>query len=136
LTPHPVATCLPDPRRVAERLAATVSERRMTGEQLRRMPDDTIDDFVDSGLLRMNQAARWGGLELGSRAVVELVSAVAEGDGASGWVFGLLASHFWLGSVFDLQAQYDMWDEDPDALMSSSFAADAPGVTAHAGGYV
>jgi 3-hydroxy-9,10-secoandrosta-1,3,5(10)-triene-9,17-dione monooxygenase len=107
----------------------------MAGEELRRMPDDTIDDFVDSGLLRMNQAARWGGLELGSRAVVELVSAVAEGDGASGWVFGLLASHFWLGSVFDLQAQYDMWDEDPDALMSSSFAAEASDVTACDGGY-
>lgn len=124
-----------DARRTAQRLAATVSERRMAGEELRRMPDDTIDDFVDSGLLRMNQAARWGGLELGSRAVVELVSAVAEGDGASGWVFGLLASHFWLGSVFDLQAQYDMWDEDPDALMSSSFAAEASDITACDGGY-
>ena len=123
MTSTAVVTSLDDARRVAERLAATVSERRMAGEELRRMPDDTIDDFVDSGLLRMNQAARWGGLELGSRAVVELVSAVAEGDGASGWVFGLLASHFWLGSVFDLQAQYDMWDDDPDALMSSSFAA-------------
>ncbi len=107
----------------------------MAGEQLRRMPDDTIDDFVDSGLLRMNQASRWGGLELGSRAVVELVSAVAEGDGASGWVFGLLASHFWLGSVFDLQAQYDMWGDDPDALMSSSFAAEASDVAACDGGY-
>ena len=81
------------------------------------------------------EAARWGGLELGSRAVVELVSAVAEGDGASGWVFGLLASHFWLGSVFDLQAQYDMWGDDPDALMSSSFAAEAGEVAACDGGY-
>jgi 3-hydroxy-9,10-secoandrosta-1,3,5(10)-triene-9,17-dione monooxygenase len=135
MTSTAVVTSLDDARGVAERLAATVSERRMAGEELRRMPDDTIDDFVDSGLLRMNQAARWGGLELGSRAVVELVSAVAEGDGASGWVFGLLASHFWLGSVFDLQAQYDMWDEDPDALMSSSFAAEASDVTACDGGY-
>jgi 3-hydroxy-9,10-secoandrosta-1,3,5(10)-triene-9,17-dione monooxygenase len=126
---------LDDARRTAQRLAATVSERRMAGEQLRRLPDDTIDDFVDSGLLRMNQAARWGGLELGSRAVVELVSAVAEGDGASGWVFGLLASHFWLGSVFDLQAQYDMWGDDPDALMSSSFAAEASDVAVCDGGY-
>jgi 3-hydroxy-9,10-secoandrosta-1,3,5(10)-triene-9,17-dione monooxygenase len=135
MTSTAVVTSLDDARGVAERLAATVSERRMAGEQLRRMPDDTIDDFVDSGLLRMNQAARWGGLELGSRAVVELVSAVAEGDGASGWVFGLLASHFWLGSVFDLQAQHDMWGDDPDALMSSSFAAEASDVTACDGGY-
>jgi 3-hydroxy-9,10-secoandrosta-1,3,5(10)-triene-9,17-dione monooxygenase len=72
---------------------------------------------------------------LGSGAVVELVSTVAEGDGASGWVFGLLASHFWLGSVFDLQAQYDMWGDDPDALMSSSFAAETSDVSACDGGY-
>ncbi|WP_148305377.1 acyl-CoA dehydrogenase family protein [Mycobacterium asiaticum] len=125
---------LDDARQVAERLAAAVSERRLAGEQARRLPEATIGEFVDSGLLRMNQAARWGGRELGSRAVVELVSAVAEGDGASGWVFGLLASHFWLGSVFDLEAQYDMWGEDPNALMSSSFAAEASDVSACDGG--
>lgn len=99
------------------------------------MPDETIEDFVNSGLLRMNQAGRWGGLELGSRAVVELVSTVAEGDGASGWVFGLLASHFWLGSVFGLQAQHDMWADDPDALMSSAFAAEASTIAVCDGGY-
>lgn len=126
---------LDDARGVAETLAAKVAERRTVGEELRRMPDDTIDDFLDSGLLRMNQASRWGGMELGSRAVVELVSTVAEGDGAAGWVFGLLASHFWLGSVFDLQAQYDMWGDDPDALMSSSFAAEASDVAVCDGGY-
>lgn len=126
---------LDDARQVAQRLAATASQRREAGEHQRRLPEATISEFVDSGLLRMNQAARWGGLELGSRAVVELVSAVAEGDGASGWVFGLLASHFWLGSVFDLEAQYDMWGDDPNALMSSSFAAEASDVAAVDGGY-
>jgi 3-hydroxy-9,10-secoandrosta-1,3,5(10)-triene-9,17-dione monooxygenase len=135
MTSTAVVVTLDDARAVAEGLAAKVSERRMAGEQLRRMPDDTIDDFVDSGLLRMNQAGRWGGPELGSRAVVELVSAVAEGDGASGWVFGLLASHFWLGSVFDLHAQHDMWGDDPDALMSSSFAAETSKVVVCDGGY-
>lgn len=126
---------LDDARRVAETLAERVSGRRMAGETLRRMPDETIDDFLDSGLLRMNQASRWGGLELGSRAVVELVSTVADGDGASGWVFGLLASHFWLGSVFGLQAQHDMWGDNPDALMSSAFAAETSAVAACDGGY-
>ena len=75
-----------------------------------------------SDLLRMNQARRWGGHELGSAAAVELVSRVAEGDASSGWVFGLLASHFWLGSVFGEELQDDMWGDDPTVMMSSSFA--------------
>src|SRR5579859_7140672 len=104
---------LDEARRTAERLAVKAAERRIEGESLRRLPDETIAEFVDSGLLRMNQARRWGGMEMGSRAVVELVSAVAEGDAASGWVFGLIASHFWLGSVFSLEAQTDMWGDDP-----------------------
>ena len=116
-------------------LADNAAGRRLEGESLRRLPDDTMAELVDSGLLRMNQAKRWGGLELGNEAVVELVSAVAEGDGASGWVFGLLASHFWLGSAFGLEAQNDMWGEDPTAMMSSSFAAQESQVEAVPGGF-
>lgn len=122
-------------RKAAARLATNVAERRADGERLRRLPEASMAEFVDSGLLRMNQAKRWGGLELGNRAVVELVSAVAEGDGASGWVFGLIASHFWLGSVFSLEAQNDMWGDDPNAMMSSSFAAETCNVEVVDGGY-
>ena len=126
---------LDEARQTAQRLAAKAAERRLEGEQLRKLPEKTIAEFADSGLLRMNQARRWGGLEMGSRAVVDLVSAVAEGDAASGWVFGLIASHFWLGSVFSLEAQTEMWGDDPAAMMSSSFAAEASQARIVDGGY-
>ena len=73
----------------AQWLADRVRGRRPGASEPRRLPDETIEDFVTSDLLRMNQARRWGGHELGQAAVVELVSKVAEGDGSSGWVFGL-----------------------------------------------
>ena len=83
----------------------------------------------------MNQARRWGGHELGCAAVVEIVSKVAEGDGSSGWVLGLLASHFWLCSVFGDELQKDMGGTDPTAMMSSSFAARQWSVVAEGDGY-
>jgi 3-hydroxy-9,10-secoandrosta-1,3,5(10)-triene-9,17-dione monooxygenase len=107
----------------AEWLAERVRSRRRVTEDSGRLPDETVADFVQSDLLRMNQASRWGGHELGCAAVVELVSKVAEGDGSSGWVFGLLASHFWLASVFGYELQTEMWGTDPTTMMSSSFAA-------------
>jgi 3-hydroxy-9,10-secoandrosta-1,3,5(10)-triene-9,17-dione monooxygenase len=119
----------------AQWLADRVRGRRTGSEEPRRLPDETIEDFVTSDLLRMNQARRWGGHELGQAAVVELVSKVAEGDGSSGWVFGLLASHFWLVSVFGEEMQNEMWGADPTAMMSSSFAARESSVVPVEGGY-
>ena len=129
------ALTLAEARGRAAALGEYVQARAAQGEELRRLPDETIEQFVSSDLMRMNQARRWGGSELGAEAVIELVSAVAEGDGASGWVFGLFASHFWLGSLFSLPAQQDMWGEDPSALMSSSFVADQSACEQVADGY-
>lgn len=130
-----LGTDLDEARRRAAKLADSVSGRRMETEELRRIPDATMAELVDSGLLRMNQASRWGGAELGNEAVVELVSTVAAGDAASGWVFGLIASHFWLASAFGLELQEEMWGDDPNAMMSSSFAAEASSCSAVDGGY-
>ena len=44
----------------AERLADRVRSRRRVTEDSGRLPDETIADFVESDLLRMNQASRWG----------------------------------------------------------------------------
>jgi 3-hydroxy-9,10-secoandrosta-1,3,5(10)-triene-9,17-dione monooxygenase len=119
----------------AEWLADRVRGRRSVAEKEGRLSDETIEDFVQSDLLRMNQAVRWGGHELGCAAVVELVSKVAEGDGSAGWVFGLLASHFWLGSVFGDDMQAEMWGNDATALMCSSFAARESSVAVAPDGY-
>jgi 3-hydroxy-9,10-secoandrosta-1,3,5(10)-triene-9,17-dione monooxygenase len=129
------ALTLDEAKERAQWLADRVRGRRTGSEEPRRLPDETIEDFVTSDLLRMNQARRWGGHELGQAAVVELVSKVAEGDGSSGWVFGLLASHFWLVSVFGEEMQNEMWGADPTAMMSSSFAARQSSVLPVEGGY-
>ncbi|HZP29763.1 MAG TPA: acyl-CoA dehydrogenase family protein [Acidimicrobiia bacterium] len=104
-------------------LAAKLEDRRAETEQLRALPETTVHDFVSSGLLRINQAARWGGAELGTEGAVAVISEVAKGDPAAGWVFGLLASHFWLVCLFPEELQQEMWGDDPNALMSSSFVA-------------
>jgi 3-hydroxy-9,10-secoandrosta-1,3,5(10)-triene-9,17-dione monooxygenase len=107
----------------ARALAAGISGRRVEAEALRRVPDATMEEFVVSGLMRINQASRWGGAELGTEAAVEVIAEVAKGDASSGWVFGLIASHFWLVCLFPPEAQEEMWGSDPGVMMSSSFVA-------------
>src|SRR5262245_35694425 len=105
--------------------AAALSEklvaRRAKTEELRRLPDETVQDFLDSGLLRINQSARWGGPELGIVAALEVVAEIAKGDASSGWVFGLFANHFWLICLFSERAQQEVWRADPSALIASAF---------------
>jgi 3-hydroxy-9,10-secoandrosta-1,3,5(10)-triene-9,17-dione monooxygenase len=107
----------------ARDLAVGLVERRAETEALRRVPDATMEEFVASGLMRMNQASRWGGAELGTEAAVEVIAEIAKGDASAGWVFGLIASHFWLICLFPPEAQQEMWGSDPNVMMSSSFAA-------------
>jgi 3-hydroxy-9,10-secoandrosta-1,3,5(10)-triene-9,17-dione monooxygenase len=107
----------------ARELAANLVDRRAETEALRRVPDATMEEFVASGLMRINQASRWGGAELGTEAAVEVIAEVAKGDASAGWVFGLIASHFWLVCLFPPEAQEEMWGSDPNVMMSSSFAA-------------
>ena len=87
-------------------------DRRAETEALRRVPDATMEEFVASGLMRINQASRWGGAELGTEAAVEVIAEVAKGDASAGWVFGLIASHFWLVCLFPPEAQEEMWGSD------------------------
>jgi 3-hydroxy-9,10-secoandrosta-1,3,5(10)-triene-9,17-dione monooxygenase len=107
----------------ARDLAAGLVERRAETEALRRLPDATMEEFVASGLMRLNQASRWGGAELGTEGAVEVIAEVAKGDASAGWVFGLIASHFWLICLFPPEAQEEMWGSDPNVMMSSSFVA-------------
>ncbi len=119
----------------ARELAAGLVGRRAETEALRRVPDETMNEFVASGLMRVNQAARWGGAELGTEAAVEVIAEIAKGDASAGWVFGLIASHFWLVCLFPPEVQEEMWGADPNVMMSSSFAPSEAQCERVEGGY-
>ena len=122
-------------RHRASELAAGLVGRRAETEALRRVPDETMNEFVASGLMRVNQAARWGGAELGTEAAVEVIAEIAKGDASAGWVFGLIASHFWLVCLFPPEVQEEMWGADPNVMMSSSFAPSEAQCERVEGGY-
>jgi 3-hydroxy-9,10-secoandrosta-1,3,5(10)-triene-9,17-dione monooxygenase len=119
----------------ARDLAAGLVARRAETEAIRRVPDATMQEFVASGLMRLNQAERWGGPELGTAAVTEIIAEVAKGDASAGWVFGLIASHFWLVCLFPPELQDEMWGSDPNVMMSSSFVATEGSCERVEGGY-
>jgi 3-hydroxy-9,10-secoandrosta-1,3,5(10)-triene-9,17-dione monooxygenase len=60
----------------AHALVPVLRERAPRAEELRRIPDDTINDLHASGLFRMLQPRRVGGSELSYEAIVELTAII------------------------------------------------------------
>jgi 3-hydroxy-9,10-secoandrosta-1,3,5(10)-triene-9,17-dione monooxygenase len=91
-------------------------------ESLRRVPPETIEAFTGTGLFRLMQPARFGGLELGFDVLVDIAIEMGRGCASSSWVCSLLASHAWLLALFPDKAQREVWTENPGAVMAASLA--------------
>jgi 3-hydroxy-9,10-secoandrosta-1,3,5(10)-triene-9,17-dione monooxygenase len=104
----------------AEALVPALRERAGRAEELRRVPDETIEDLHNSGLFRILQPRRVGGSELPFRSMVELVAVIGRGCGSTSWVLANLAAHHWLLGMWPKRAQDEIWGESPNNLIGSA----------------
>ncbi len=106
----------------AKSLAKVIRERGKYTEELRKIPKETIDDIVKSGLVRLLQPARWGGHELPLEALVDTTIEISKADPSSGWCYTLLGLHSYMLAGWPEQAQQEVWSQNQDALIASAFA--------------
>jgi 3-hydroxy-9,10-secoandrosta-1,3,5(10)-triene-9,17-dione monooxygenase len=106
----------------ARALVPVLRERAGTGEALRQMPKETLEDLHRTGLLRYHQPKRWGGMELPFVAVFDLPAEVARGCASTAWNIGNLGIHHWMLALYDERAQDEVWSANPDALIASGIA--------------
>ena len=104
-----------------EQLLPVLRERAAHCEELRRMPEETLRDFHDTGLFRMQQPRRVGGSELDFVAVVTFGALAARACGSSAWNLVNLGAHHLLLGMFPPKVQDEVWGASPDTLVASSF---------------
>jgi 3-hydroxy-9,10-secoandrosta-1,3,5(10)-triene-9,17-dione monooxygenase len=119
----------------AAAMVPRLAERAAEAERIRRIPQATIDELHETGLMRLMQPARFGGSELGLDALMNVVIEIAKGCTSTAWVYSNLASHSWNIGQFDLRAQEDVWGTDPDALAATGLAFPCGRATPVEGGY-
>ena len=85
------------------------------GEQDRRIAEESIQALADAGLFRITIPKRFGGDEVDIATKLEVSAAVAEGDGATGWVLALTNVCHWLVGLYHDDAQQEIFGADPDA---------------------
>ena len=88
----------------AAELVPVLRERAAKTEQFRRTPLETVGDFHASGLMRIAQPKRFGGLGLDFDHVLDVAAELARGCGSAGWCYAIWASHNWLMGMFSEQA--------------------------------
>ncbi|MEA2906669.1 MAG: hypothetical protein QOI12_4056 [Alphaproteobacteria bacterium] len=105
--------------RRADALVPVLQARAGKAEQLRRCPDETVQDYVDNGLLRICQPARYGGFEHSYDVLCEVSQTLARGCGSQAWVHMVLADNILKLAAYSAQAQEDVWGKDTSARLSN-----------------
>lgn len=112
-------------------------ERAQETEDLRKLPDANVKALEDIGFFRLLQPEQWGGLQCDPTIFYEAVRKLASACGSTGWVAGIIGVHNWHLALFDQQAQQDVWGEDTNVRISSSYAPMGAGVVTETGdGYI
>lgn len=120
----------------ARAMFPVLRERALAAVQARRLPRETIEEFVAAGFFKVFQPSRFGGFELDyGYPQLRLCGEVGRACGSSAWVLSVMNVHACQVGMFDLQAQEDVWGDSPDALVCSAFVPDRSEFTPAQGGY-
>lgn len=103
-------------------LLPDLAQRAQSTEDARRVPEEVADLVEATGFFKLLQPSQWGGFEADPVTFYEAVRRLATACGSTGWVAGIVGVHNWHLALFSQQAQEDVWGEDPNVRISSSYA--------------
>ena len=132
------ATLLDAERPLIERARALIprlAERAPAATRARTVPEETIADYREAGILRILQPRRFGGMQARFSLFSRIVEEFTFGCASSAWVYAVLAEHQWIVAQYPEQAQIDVWGDDPLAVAASSLAPRAAAKPVPGGGW-
>ena len=103
-------------------LIPLIREHAATAEQERHLAPAVRDALHQSGLFRYLQPKSRGGMELDFATWVEIPEIIGRGDCSTAWNVANLVSHHRTLALFSKQAQDEVWNENPDALIAAGIA--------------
>jgi len=102
--------------------ATYFAENGPANEELGRLTDDTAARLKATGLVRLLQPTRFGGLEAHPVEFMDAVLATGSADAATGWVAGVVGVHPHELAQSDDRLQQELWADDPDTWIASPYA--------------
>ena len=82
--------------RRASEIVPALRERAGYTEELRRIPDETVQDLLESGLYRIAVPQMFGGLDVDYALMLEIGALLAVGCPSTSWCYCIWSAHAWL----------------------------------------
>lgn len=114
----------PEAMTLIERARAMIprlAERAAQAEADGKVPEESVRELEEAGLLRVLQPKRWGGHEMDPRVFYAIQMALAEGCMSTAWIYGVMGVHYWQLSLFPEQAQQDVWSKNSATRIASTY---------------
>ncbi|MFO0692775.1 MAG: flavin-dependent monooxygenase [Polyangiales bacterium] len=105
----------------ARKLIPVLAERAEKAGELRRVPEETIQDLHEAGLFKAVQPKQYGGYGLNPSVIYDIQIELGRGCASTAWVFGVLSVHTWQLALFPKETQDEVWGANPRALVGSSY---------------
>ena len=121
--------------RRASDMVPILKEQAAYTEELRRIPDETVQDLLASGLHLIGVPKRFGGLDVDYSLMLEVGALLGSGCASTSWCYCIWAAHSWLVGFWPLEAQQEVFGNSPDVLCSSSLNPGKSTLENTAGGY-
>jgi 3-hydroxy-9,10-secoandrosta-1,3,5(10)-triene-9,17-dione monooxygenase len=122
--------------RRAQAMIPALRSRAFAADRARRLPDETIAELLDAGLLQMLAPRRFGGSEASLTTFLDAGIELGRGCGATAWVYGILGCHHWILSHFPMEAQVEIYGSKGHALWPLSFSGKGGTARPVDGGYL
>lgn len=103
-------------------LIPVLRERAPRCEEVGALLPENAADLHRTGLARILQPKRWGGMELPYHAIFDIPEIVARGCISTAWSLSNLLAHHWMLAFYEEEAQCEVWETDPDAFIASGIA--------------
>ena len=104
----------------AENLFTTLRERVSECEEIRQVPEETIADLVDGGLIRSTVPRRLGGGEIDYRTAMLICAAISRGCGSTGLVAANMLGCALTTALWPEKAQRDVWENSIDTIVTGT----------------
>jgi len=105
----------------ARKLHPALKQRAQKTREDRRVPRETIQELKDAGFFRMMRPKKWGGYEMNPKYFYDVVFEISRVCPSTGWVLSVVGVHDWQMALLEDQAAQDVWGDDLDTLICSSY---------------
>ncbi|MDR7236352.1 acyl-CoA dehydrogenase family protein [Neobacillus drentensis] len=112
-------------------------ERAKETEEIRRIPDATINELKESGLFYILRSKQFGGYQTNMRTYTDIVTEISRGCGSTGWIVALCCiREMMISESFSEKTHQEIYGSGDDIVFSGVFEPRKIQVKKVEGGYM